>query len=171
MARQISILDYRTPDDFVIELKTNSPADRLILAKIAPAPSLAATIAATLARSDPSDAKPAWPSDVLAVPKMNFDITRKFTEFRGAMLVPAASGRSGGLSVLDAVQNIRFLMNEKGVKLKSESQISFGCSVAPMPEHVMIFDKPFLVLMIHGRSAHTYFACWVANSELLVGTQ
>jgi len=52
MAEQISILDYDNKDDFVIELKTKSLADHLILAKVTPGATLSATIAEVQRRVD-----------------------------------------------------------------------------------------------------------------------
>jgi hypothetical protein len=34
----------------------------------------------------------------------------------------------------------------------------------------MVFDKPFLILMKQTNSEHPYFALWVGNASLLVGT-
>jgi hypothetical protein len=74
------------------------------------------------------------------------------------------------LALLQAVQNIRFQMDEKGVRLRSEAHMSFGCSAEyrPLPKHVMIFDKPFLIMMERKGNSQPYFALWVANPELLV---
>jgi serine protease inhibitor len=74
------------------------------------------------------------------------------------------------LTLLLALQNIRFQMDEKGVRLQSEAHMSFGCSAPynPRPKHEMIFDKPFLIMMMRKDATLPYFALWVANPELLV---
>jgi serine protease inhibitor len=74
------------------------------------------------------------------------------------------------LSILLALQNIRFQMTEKGVVLQSEARMEIGCAAEPQlpPAHVMIFDKPFLLMMARAKSKRPYFACWIANPELLV---
>ena len=44
-----------------------------------------------------------------------------------------------------------------------------GCSGGrPYPEHIMIFDKPFLILLKHTDAELPYFALWVTNAELFV---
>ena len=48
---QVRIHDYKGTNDFVIELKTKSPLDRVILAKVAPGETLAATIASVQKRA------------------------------------------------------------------------------------------------------------------------
>jgi hypothetical protein len=112
----------------------------------------------------------AEPEDVLVVPKLNFDVTREYRELEGLQLLPTAPGMADDLTLLRATQNMRFQMDEKGVQLRSESHMSFGCSaqISPRPKHEMIFDKPFLILLMRKGAAKPYFALWVANPELLV---
>jgi hypothetical protein len=74
------------------------------------------------------------------------------------------------LRLLMALQIIRFQMDEVGVRLKSEAVMHFGCSAEyrPKPQHVMIFDKPFLLMLSRAGAKQPYFAVWVENAELLV---
>lgn len=70
-----------------------------------------------------------------------------------------------------AIQSTLFQMDEKGVKLESESHIVIvGCSKPMDPEHmhIMIFDKPFLIMMKRAGAETPYFALWVANTELML---
>jgi hypothetical protein len=170
MAQQTLINDYVSRDDFVVELKTKSEGDRLNLAKVKPARTLAETVAAVAKRTTGAGAVTAEPADVLVVPKLNFDVTRRYAELEGLHLVPTATGMAEDLTLLRALQNVRFQMDEKGVRLRSEAHMSFGCSAAysPPPKHEMIFDKPFLIMMVRKGATQPYFAFWVANPELLV---
>jgi len=147
MASQVLILDYKDADDFVIELKTKSTTDHLVLAKIRPKETLATTIENAESRTRSAQPQPCLPVDELVIPKFNFDITRNYTEIEGAKLVQ---------------------IDEKGVRLKSESHISIGCAQAPRAVHVMVFDKPFLVLLKRTNAKSPYFAMWVANPELFL---
>ncbi len=72
--------------------------------------------------------------------------------------------------LLSAAQNTVFEMNEKGVELKSEAHMAFGCAAEeePVPKHKMIFDKPFLILMQRREARVPYFALWVDNPEVLI---
>ena len=170
MYDQVRILDYRDEDDFVIEVLTKSKGDRLILAKTAPAETLAGAIADVQGRIRADSVAAMSAADVLVVPKFNFDVTREYRELLGLHLVAKNPAVAEDLLILAALQNIRFQMDEKGVRLRSESHISLGCSAAatPVPEHVMIFDKPFLVLMQRADRTLPYFALWVDNAELMV---
>lgn len=154
----------------IVELLPTAAEDRILLAKVPPAETLAATVAAEEERI--AAAEPIEPQlgDVLKVPKMSFDITRTYGELLGRRLVVQNPDIAKDLHVLGADQRIRFEMNEKGVELESESSISFGCSgSAPPPKtHILIFDEPFLILLQRTGAARPYFALWVDNAELLL---
>jgi hypothetical protein len=107
---------------------------------------------------------------VLKVPKLNFDITRRYEELLGARLSVKNPAVAKDLVIVSAAQNVRFQMDERGVKLKSESHISLGCSAEHKPprNRTMVFDKPFLLMLQRENAKTPYFALWVDNAELLV---
>lgn len=167
---QVLILDYQTEDDFVIELKTKSEGDRLILAKVPPQQTLAETVARVRTRTSGTNAEPTTRDDLLLVPRMKFDLTRSFPEIEGRQLIATNASLATDLVLLSAVQNTRFEMNEKGVELRSEAHAAFGCSKRniPTPKHQMIFNKPFLIILERANAKMPYFALWVDNAELLL---
>lgn len=171
MLGQFVILDYQDEDDFVIEFKTKSSDDRVILAKVQPEPTLETTVQTVQKRA--ANPEPTRPDvgDVLKVPKFNFDITRKYRELECKRLLIKNPNVANDLLVLSALQNVRFQFDEKGVRLRSESHIAIGCGASPPSpptRHVMIFDKPFLVMLHRTEANVPYFALWVGNPELLV---
>ena len=170
MYPQVRILDYQSNDDFVVELKTKSEGDRLILSRTQPLRTLGDTAAGVLERIERGTPEPTLTNDVLIVPRMNFDLTRIYTELQNLLLVPRNPAVSNDLFLLSAVQNTRFEMNEKGVELASEAHMAFGCAkeAPPVRQHIMVFDKPFLLLMQRQGAKVPYFALWVDNPELLV---
>ena len=168
---QVLILDYVGPDDFIIELATKSKGDRLILAKVAPGATLGKTVADVQKRADAPARTAAVPGDRLAAPLLNFDITRTYDELYAAgTLVATNPDIAKDLWVLSAIQNVRFQMDERGVRLRSESHLALGCSAhtEPQPQHVMIFNRPFLILLKRVGARDPYFALWIDNAELLV---
>jgi hypothetical protein len=170
MYPQVLILDYQSEDDFVIGLKTTSTDDRLILAKVEPKPTLGDTIDWVTHRISQQQSEPAATNDLLAVPRMNIDITRRYSEIEGLRLVPKGTNVAKDLVLRSAVQNTVFAMNERGVELRSEAHMAFGCGrpEEPVPRHIMIFDKPFLILMQRRDAEMPYFAFWVDNPEVLI---
>ncbi len=167
---QVLILDYQNEDDFVIELKTESSGDRLILAKMQPQPTLDRTITNISERIVRCQAQTAATNDILLVPRLKFDLTRRYSEIEGLRLIPRATNVAPDLILRSAVQNTAFEMNERGVELKSEAHMSFACAKQerPIPQRRMIFDKPFLILMQRTNARMPYFALWVDNPEILV---
>jgi hypothetical protein len=167
---QILILDYRSEDDFVIELKTKSDGERLILGKLEPKSNLAETIRSVADRIKHGQAEKAATNDLLLVPRVKLDITREYSEIQELRLVPKGTNIAKDLVLRSAVQNTAFEMSEKGVELRSEAHMAFGCKqeAEPVPKHKMIFDKPFLILMQRREAQTPYFALWVNNPEVLI---
>jgi hypothetical protein len=170
---QVSLYDYKSEDDFIIKLKTKSPEDELILAKVQPGFSLKATIASVLKRLTGSESIPLGDRPILAVPKLNFDLRGDFQELEGLVLQPSPTAKIKSSLVLSkAEQLIRFQLNEAGAILKSEAVIVLMTTSIheepPPPKHIMIFNHPFLILLKRTNSAQPYFAMWVGNASLLV---
>jgi hypothetical protein len=164
---QVSIDDYQSPDDFVIELKTLSPDDELILAKVSPGPTLQATIQGVLARLAHATPQTAGSGDSMEVPKLNFDLRRDFQELEGHVIVPTPAAKIKNKLILSKVEQlVRFQLNEKGAILKSEA-VAVANAMAMRASHQLIFDRPFLILMKQKTSAQPYFALWVGNTTLL----
>jgi hypothetical protein len=146
-AGQVLVYDYRNPDDFIIEIKTRSQADRLILAKVQSSATLFETVRAVqqrLATTAPQEMKEM--SD-LVIPVLDFDVVRRYQEL----------SRPG-----IAIQQIRFKLDETGALLKSEARMAKGSF------DEMIFNGPFLVMIQRTGAQVPYFVLWVANAELLV---
>lgn len=168
---QVSIYDYQSPDDFIIKLKPKVEGDELILAKLEPGATLQATIDSVLKRIAAHQPEEIGPGPELAIPKLNFDLRGDFPELEGLVLLPSPAAHVKKLLVTEVKQLVRFQLNEKGAILKSEATIVMTATAMPGPEpmrHIMIFDKPFLILMKRTDSDRPYFALWVGNASLLV---
>jgi hypothetical protein len=168
VAAQAAIYDFQSPDDFIVSLKTKSPQDELILAKVTPGATLQVTIQSVLDRMAHHAPEVAGGADMLAVPKLNFDLRRDFSELEGLILDPSPSAKiERKLVVAKAEQLVRFQLNEKGAILKSEATIAMR-ALAMRDRYRMLFDKPFLILLKEKESPRPYFALWVGNATLLV---
>ncbi|HUT32317.1 MAG TPA: hypothetical protein VNE39_02450 [Planctomycetota bacterium] len=166
--KQVVLIEYKSADDFIIELKTKSEGDRFLLAKVAPESDLARTITSVQARVANATLARVEAEDVLKVPKLNFDLTREYRELYGQMLRVANPNVAKDIGILTAIQNIRCQLDERGVRLRSESHVAFGCAAAAPPRHIMVFDRPFLMLLQRADAKLPYFALWVETPELLV---
>jgi hypothetical protein len=163
ISTQVSVLSYVSDDNFVIRLKTKEDDEQVILAKIAPSKTLQATIDSVLPRIDSNSSWGVNPQDDLAIPKIDFDLTKTFTELEGRRLI-------SGMRMDNITEGILFQLNEAGVKLTAFTTISVELAYdehPPTPRH-FIFDKPFLLLLKRSSSPRPYFALWVGNPTLLV---
>jgi hypothetical protein len=168
--KQVVVLSYEDSDNFIIELTTKSEGDRLILAKVKPGAMLQNTVEVVNGRIEQGQSEAATTNDVLLVPRIKLDVTRRYSEIEGLHFRPKGTNVSKDLWLRSAAQAILFEMNEKGVELKSEAHMALGCEKSSEPEkkHIMIFDKPFL-LMLQRRGVQTpYLVLWVDNPEVLV---
>jgi hypothetical protein len=167
MYSQVLIHDYVDENDFVIELKTCSHTDEFILAKIPkPEATLEKTIASVCMRMGKEEPGVMRKGDILKIPRMNFDLTREYRSLYKKRLILKKSDEY--LLVFKALQNIRFRLDEKGAELESEAVIHFGWAARPDSECIMVFDRPFLLMLrMKGRPA-PYFVMWVGHPEILV---
>jgi hypothetical protein len=167
---QVQIMDYVSQDDFIISLKTKSPEDQLILAKVPPQSTLGATVQNVLERVKKGTLIAATDKDRLAVPKLNFDLESQFPELEGLELNPSPTARVHRLRLSSVRQDVRFQLNEQGVKLKSEAEMTMRATAIMLTNqpYELIFDQPFLILIKRTSSPQPYFALWVGNSTLLV---
>jgi hypothetical protein len=168
--KQVVVLSYEDSDSFIIELKTKSEGDRLILAKVKPGAMLQNTVEVVNGRIEQGQPEAATTNDVLLVPRIKLDVTRRYTEIEGLHFRPKGTNVSKDLWLRSAAQAILFEMNEKGVELKSEAHMALGCEKSSEPEkkHIMIFDKPFLLMLQRRGVQRPYLVLWVDNPEVLV---
>jgi hypothetical protein len=164
LRQQVAVHHYIAQDDFIIELYSKERGDQLLLAKLPQAPATSAAVSKAVLQRLRADAPHAEEGDLLAVPNIVIDEKVSFTELEGRTV--AGSGRF----VRRAMQTIDFRMDEKGVKLRSEAAISFGCSAPQeLKPRLMILDPPFAIVMKRKNAPQPYFIAWIANADLLGG--
>lgn len=167
LSRQLDILDYRDDNNFIVGLKSSSPKDEIILAKITPKGTLLETVEFVLSRIKSQPPSKIRDGETLRIPKLDFDLLHFYSELTGRDFLNKGFKM---YSISQAVQSIRLRLNEKGALLKSEAAIVAMTAIpdpSPKPRE-FIFDKPFLILLKEKGARYPYFAMWVDNSELLL---
>jgi hypothetical protein len=168
LREQVTVLDYVGRDDFVLQLNTQQ--DRIVLAKIPRAATLAETVATTRARiAQPLGRIVQKKLDIeepLVIPLLSLFVERRYTEVIGrTVLNPGFSA----LFVADATQLIRLQLDESGAILEAEGRILLLNGDEPPPEpRRFVFDQPFLIYLQERQAKQPYFAMWVENAEVLV---
>jgi hypothetical protein len=162
LLKQVAVHHYAARTDFVVELKSDQTNDRLLLAKLPRKPATLEAAARAVTDKVRDDSPAAGASDLLAVPEVVADEEVSFSEFEGRTV--AGSVRF----VRSASQTIDFRMDEKGVKLRSEAQVTLGCSAHHQVDpRLMILDPPFVIVMVRKDAPKPYFIGWMANADLL----
>lgn len=175
----VLVADYRTDDDFIIEIKTQSERDVMLLAKIPAESTLQATMDKVLARvASPNPQHTRFTLDhqeSLLIPKLSFNILQRYDDLLKIEIVGSSYSTSGRPEmIVNAEQATAFVLNERGAKLESTAEIDTIISEGgfdPLPPPPAIrkfhFDRPFLVLLREHKSHEPYFALWLENTELM----
>lgn len=149
---QITIVDFKSEDDFVVRLNTQVNEDELILAKVQPRLSLAATLEGVMQRVRSNPLEGSVGADIregeaLVVPMLTVSLIEWF------------SNHPPGF------QTIRFRLDEKGAVLDSWlGYLNIGSDVVLRQ---MVFDKPFLLYLKSKNAKAPYFVLWVDNPEVM----
>lgn len=164
MAEQVDVKDYISNSDFIIGLKAKNSTDEIILGEVEPKSNLMETYKNIEARiKSGSSAKLAY-GDKLMIPKFDFNIKHSYEELLGKNI------KNKGFEdyfIIKAMQETRFKLDEKGVKLRSEARIGASKS-APVQGKQLIFNKPFIFYMKEKGAEYPYFMMWVDNSEIML---
>ena len=147
---------------FIIKLKTKSINDEIIVSTIVPLDSLKTTYAKIekiiLEEKAIKDKKRTLFFSRFYMPIINFDIIHDYKEIRDRTFFKQNKEK---IFIKNFVQNIKFIINEKGVILESGAFIR-GCSL------LLDVDGPFIIYIKERRSNFPYFMAYIANDELLV---
>lgn len=168
LKNQVYILYYNNPDDFSISLRTQSE-DTIVLVKTAPT----GTMEDIIKKAESSEASEVnggyrlQPDESLIIPKIEFDLEHHFKEMIGQFLY--VNGVTTPYYIGDAVQFIKFLLNEEGAKLRSEMAMTLRKCFVQVERNPrqFVFDKPFLIYLKEKRGGLPYFAAWVSDTTLL----
>lgn len=102
-------------------------------------------------------------NDELKVPYINLDTIINYRELCGRGIKGTL-----GLYLTNAVQNVKFSLNEIGGNLVSEATIKDECLGISENSRFFYYNKPFVVFLKESDKDNPYFALKVNNTDLLV---
>ncbi len=168
LARQVTVLDYTGPDDFVVQFHTKSDDDQLVLAKVLPKDTLAATFAAVIERATrerPQRGSRCFePGESLVVPIVSLKVSHEYEELLGKRL---RNPMLRGLFIDAAQQRIVFRLDETGARLASDAYLGLKSALSREEPRRFVFDRPFLLYIRRTGSEKPYLVLWIENAELL----
>jgi hypothetical protein len=161
MREQVSIHDYRNPDDFIIRISPKEPGKEIILAKIPRGRTMSGMISEIDDRIDLPGKIKLSEIDELVIPKIEFDIEHSYNELLGLFL------KNKGFEdyfFARAVQKIGFTLDESGAEARATGEIII--KKGPR-SRLYIFDKPFMVILRDTGSSEPDLVAWVDNTNIL----
>lgn len=171
----VSILYYKNDDDFAIGILPKDPEHEIILMKSSFNGSL--ILKNEIHRLEElvsefkqgKDDKNRWKynfndDDRVSIPIIEFDIETNYPEIEGCEFFTDEKN----FFMLTASQRTACVLNGKGAEIESEGGfIREEFLEELLKPKMMIFDKPYLILVKNRENKYPYFAMFVANSEIL----
>lgn len=160
----IRVLYYETLDDFAVSIKTKQK-EHIVLARFSEQPSTLSEAISTVENSIKFVGR-INQNDIVQIPVIDFEVEKEFEELADLFFL---NPELAEYFISKAIQNVKFQLNEKGAKLRSEAVISVRkCSLSFEEEiKFMIFNKPFLVYMKRKPHTPAYFAAWINDTSIL----
>lgn len=159
---QVRVHHYASRADWVLQLGTGSEGDHVVLARIQPGSSLRATWENVVARLTPEAERLNWEEE-LRLPKLDLHLTKRYAELCGPAL---RNARFGGATIQEAIQDVRFRMDEKGAEFMSRGTLRVR--ELGMGERELVCDGAFLVGLVRPGQSTPYFLAWIAHPEALI---
>lgn len=167
LKKQINLLFYSN-NDFIIELLTTSTTDSIVLSTIKPESTLLETydkINILVNNSDnllkSKNIKGVDFVNTLVIPKINFNIDHTFKELTGKQI---KNLNFKNQYITEAIQCIKFKLNEKGARLESFTMFLTEGSSSRLNLEV---KGPFTLFFKSKNAVYPYFMAYFGNDELL----
>ena len=165
---QVDILYYNSDEDYAVSLKTKE-GDLVVLGKGIEGNTYEDIYNNIQKEADSYEGiKSFTKNDTLKVPNIKFDILKEYEDLENR---PFYNYKNDECVILKALQTIKFELNRKGGKIKSEAAIVMKeTSAALEPQEVQYrnfnFDGTFTMFLQEAESDKPYFAANIDNITL-----
>lgn len=159
----VEVLFYNNKNDFAVKLKTKEK-EEVLLYRTSDNKSFNDLYNQMLEKSLLYEGEKEFnKDDELKIPYINVDTLINYGELCGKVIK-----NTGGLYIQNALQNVKFSLNEKGGNLMSEAILKdIYLSVAKNPRYFYFNDK-FVLFLKEENKEQPYFALRVNNTDILV---
>ena len=167
---QVDVLYYNSEDDFAVSLETNE-WENVILSRWTNKDSFMNTYNAIIEKTKSYKWKRNfWKYDYLKVPNLSLNELRTYEEFTDK---PFYAANGDECKITEALQTIKFDLDEKGWKIKSEAAIVMyeSNSIADIsfekPDYrYFYFNRPFMIFLQESNKELPYFAAQISDITL-----
>jgi hypothetical protein len=175
---KVEILYYRSDSDFIIKLLPKDRNNEIILLKTSEKYSSMSQILSDIKRKiqtgqlERRNVELNWQyflnkDDRVIIPKLNFHIVANYSKLEGAKF----RSNSKSYFIDEAVQRTAFRLDERGAIVESEARIvtlSMDKENLKHKPKLLIFDKPFFIMLKKKNVSNPYLGIWIANTELMI---
>jgi len=172
--KNISILNYKNDDNFIIKLNLKDFDDDFFVAKWYNMTSTKEVLD-DLQKYKDKKLEDFWDNDYFQMPNINFDFKRNYEEFINKLILNSKFNKTGEDYIIAKMyENIKFALNNKWVKVENEAVVVMYCTSAwfnenyiPPKERHFYLNKPFWIIMKSHNSNNPYLIIWINNTALM----
>ncbi len=157
----VDVLFYNNDKDFAVKLKTESNDEIILYCNESDETFINLYEELNNKTKDYLGYKVFMRKDELKVPYINVDTIINYGELCGKEI------NKSGWYIANAIQNVKFSLNESGVKLVSEATVTVNIKGISEPRY-FYYDKPFVIFLKEKDKERPYLALKVNNTDLLI---
>ncbi len=158
------IHNYKSNDDFILEIKTKDSRDQVFIAKMQPESTLAASYSTIMKRVNLNDTSFIEEGENLKIPYISFSLDENFRELKNRkVLNPGFTG----YTIREAKQVIDFSLNGNGVSVESAGEVRAIFAIVENSLRQFVFDKPFFIILKERDKNEPYFCIYIANAAFM----
>jgi len=103
--------------------------------------------------------------DKVEIPIIEFNLAKSFDK----IVSSSFKANETEYTILEALQRNAFILNENGAEVESEFEMAADAieEIEKVKPKMMIFNRPFIVLLKRKDAKNPYFGVYIANDELL----
>lgn len=101
--------------------------------------------------------------DKVEIPIIEFNLEKSFEKIIGSTFI----ANSEKFEMLETYQRNAFILNENGAEVESKSDMAADAFEEIEKPKMMIFNRPFVVLLKRKDAENPYFGVYIENDELL----
>jgi len=158
------IHNYKSNDDFILEIKTKDSKDQVYIAKMQPESTLVASYNTIIGRIGLNDTSFIEEGEKLKIPAVSFSLEKDFTELKNRQILNQGFEK---YRLSEAKQIVDFSLNGKGISIEAESEVMEAFYIVQKAQRQFVFDKPFFIILKERGKAEPYLCIYIADAAFM----